>query len=139
MAMPNLFIPEQRMRVGQNLQALGILWCMYGGYRVLHLLATYFAWETFGRNGFGDMPPLFVNFVTTLGPFIAVTALFWAALSILAGLALLARKSWARPLLIGLAIVSLLKFPVGTGLGIYTLWVLAPSAAGEEWRRIQSA
>ena len=31
-------------------------------------------------------------------------------------------------LAIVVAILALLKFPIGTALGIYTLWVLAPSS-----------
>jgi hypothetical protein len=34
------------------------------------------------------------------------------------------------------AILSLLKFPIGTALGIYTLWVLAPAESGAEYDAI---
>ena len=34
------------------------------------------------------------------------------------------------------AILALLKFPIGTALGIYTLWVLAPGASGLEYDAI---
>jgi hypothetical protein len=33
-------------------------------------------------------------------------------------------------------IIALLKIPFGTALGIYTLWVLAPSAGGLEWQEL---
>jgi hypothetical protein len=32
--------------------------------------------------------------------------------------------------------LALLKFPFGTALGIYTLWVLAPSTSGMEYDAI---
>jgi hypothetical protein len=32
-----------------------------------------------------------------------------------------------------MGILALLKFPFGTALGIYTLWVLAPQASAVEW------
>lgn len=43
---------------------------------------------------------------------------------ILAGYGLLNHKSWARILAIILAILNLILFPIGTALGIYTLWVM---------------
>ena len=43
---------------------------------------------------------------------------------ILAGYGLLNYKSWARILTIILAILNLILFPIGTILGIYSLWVM---------------
>jgi hypothetical protein len=43
---------------------------------------------------------------------------------LLAGYGLLKRRSWARILAIVLGIFELLNFPIGTAIGIYTLWVL---------------
>ena len=44
--------------------------------------------------------------------------------SLVAGIGLLKHMSWARVLAIVLAIVALASFPIGTGVGIYALWVL---------------
>jgi hypothetical protein len=38
--------------------------------------------------------------------------------------ALLAGKSWARLLMMFLGFLDLLHFPIGTAIGVYTLWVL---------------
>jgi hypothetical protein len=46
------------------------------------------------------------------------------------------RKSWGRVLAIVVAILSLIKIPFGTALGIYTLWVLLPSASAIEYEAI---
>jgi hypothetical protein len=43
---------------------------------------------------------------------------------LLAGYGLLKRRSWARILAIVLGIFELLNFPIGTAIGIYTLWIL---------------
>ncbi len=43
---------------------------------------------------------------------------------IIGGWALLLGKGWGRVLLIVLGFLDLLHFPLGTALGIYTLWVL---------------
>jgi hypothetical protein len=44
--------------------------------------------------------------------------------SVIGGCALFANKSWARPLLLVLAVLHLPNIPFGTALGIYTLWAL---------------
>jgi len=41
-----------------------------------------------------------------------------------AGYGLLKYKSWARILAIILAILNLVLFPIGTLIGVYTLWVM---------------
>ena len=50
---------------------------------------------------------------------------------LLAGYGLLKRKPWARVLAIVVGILGLLNFPIGTAIGIYTLWVLTQPAATE--------
>ncbi len=44
---------------------------------------------------------------------------------ILAGIGLLKHKEWARILTIILSVLDLVNFPLGTALGIYSIWVLA--------------
>ena len=60
--------------------------------------------------------------------------LLFAALGIpgvVAGYGLLTKKPWARVLTIVVGILSLVNFPVGTAIGLYTLWVLTQPAATE--------
>ena len=57
-----------------------------------------------------------------LGGFLAILGLP----GIIGGWALLAGRSWGRPLVLVLGFIDLLNFPFGTALGIYTLWVLLP-------------
>jgi hypothetical protein len=56
---------------------------------------------------------------------------------VLAGWGLMERKPWARTLAIVLGVIVLVKFPVGTALGIYTLWTLAPAQSEAEYRSVQ--
>lgn len=43
---------------------------------------------------------------------------------VLAGYGLLNFKSWSRILVIIVAILNLILFPIGTAIGIYSLWVM---------------
>ena len=55
---------------------------------------------------------------------VAVAALVWAVAHHVAGRGLRARNPWARNLALMLAAFNLLLLPLGTALGLYTLWVL---------------
>lgn len=49
--------------------------------------------------------------------------------ALVAGIGLLARKSWARVLGIIVSVFALLSFPIGTFIGIYAIFVLMQDAA----------
>jgi hypothetical protein len=41
------------------------------------------------------------------------------------------RKSWGRVLAIVVGVLNLINFPIGTLIGIYTLWVLFQNTAAD--------
>ncbi|MDX8340466.1 hypothetical protein SLH46_14785 [Draconibacterium sp. IB214405] len=43
---------------------------------------------------------------------------------ILAGIGLLKRKEWARILTLVISVLNLFSFPIGTGIGVYSIWAL---------------
>lgn len=140
---PMYGVPPQPMyvpRVPQHLQTLGILWCVYGGYRALTGIFGALVLAGVTAHGFGPwggprMFPFMGNapWMAGLAGFVAVMALVFAALSFAVGFALITRKPWGRTLAIIVAILQLIKIPFGTALGIYTLWVLAPGASAVEY------
>lgn len=129
-------------RVQRHLQTLGTLWCVFGVYRILSGFAGMFFLRAFAGRRFGWYGGPFGNFGMhgpgwmALLPVIATVTVVMASLALLTGFSLLTRKPWGRTLAIVLAILSLLKFPVGTALGIYTLWVLASGPSGMEYDAI---
>jgi hypothetical protein len=50
---------------------------------------------------------------------------------ILAGYALLTRKSWGRLLALVVGALNIPNFPFGTAIGVYTFWVLLPEDAAD--------
>ncbi len=60
-------------------------------------------------------------------PFIKVIAaciiILFSIPSIVGGIALLNNKSWALKLLLVLGCFKLFSFPIGTAIGVYTIWV----------------
>lgn len=43
---------------------------------------------------------------------------------LIAGIGLFKRKEWARILTLIVSIISLLNFPIGTAVGVYSIWAL---------------
>lgn len=138
-------MPIYLPRVQRNLQTLGILWCVLGVYRVVSgligmIFLRAFTTHNFGNDSWmfggrfhGSFPPMWM---AGLWPVIAIATVFTAALALVAGYGLLNRRPWGRTVAIIAAILALIKFPIGTALGIYTLWVLAPGASGLEYDAI---
>ncbi len=110
-----------------KVKALGIFWFVYAGLTLLLGLAGLTFAKAFMSGGMGPwmhnpVPPMW------LGPvFIHLT---WVMLVLRAGLALAAgwglmeHTQWGRLVAIVAAVLSLIKFPFGTALGIWTLVVL---------------
>lgn len=137
---PAVYVP----RVQNHLKTLGILWCIYGGYRLLTGIAASVFLMGMSHNHFFDQfrperafPFAFMTpMMGSLAVIVLVVVIFAAALAFFTGFSLLHRKSWGRTLAIVAAVLSLIKIPIGTGLGIYTLWVLAPGQSGAEYDAI---
>jgi hypothetical protein len=130
-------------RVQRNLQTLGVLWCVFGAYRIIGGLMGMFFLRAFAFRNFGgfDWPlnshsGMEHSWMGALLPLIAVYTVATAALAVLVGYSLLTRRPWGRTLAIIVGILILLKPLFGTALGIYTLWVLAPGASGLEYDAI---
>ena len=122
-------------RVRQHLQPLGITWLVFGAYRLLSLFIAATVLHTLSSSGleFGGMGSHLGRVMHAFMPMLIATTVIFAGADLLTGYALLTRRPWARVLAIIMAILSLLRLPFGTALGIYTLWVLASRASGDEW------
>jgi hypothetical protein len=135
-------------RVHRHVQTLGILWCVYGAYRAITGIvaglfltgmssgAFFNRWGYPGTFPFARQPWMGFGLWPIAGSLVAILLICSAVLSFAVGFSLMTRKPWGRTLAIVIAILSLIKIPVGTALGIYTLWVLAPGASGAEYDAI---
>ena len=122
-------------RVGEHIRLLGILWLALSAVNavagvVLFILAnTVFV----HLHEMGAPPDVPTGFLRSLFGTIGILILAKAAAGFVAGWGLLQREPWARMLTIVLAFLALFHIPFGTALGVYTLWVLLPSAADAEY------
>lgn len=76
-------------------------------------------------SGDPEAIPVFTFIALLLGGFMLVMALP----GLLAGVGLLKRRNWGRILAIIVGVLNIPNFPVGTAIGVYTLYVLLQNEA----------
>src|ERR1700691_488403 len=132
----------RRSRVREHVRLVGILWMVYSALRVFAGVAAIFIAPTlFGlfihlHNG---PPPEIAVWLQPLIKFSGVLILVKAAVGFVAGWGLLQREDWARTVVLVVGFLALLNLPIGTALGIYTLWVWLPQQSDEEYRSLAQA
>ena len=105
------------------------------GYSILGLMiaSAFFAFFHLIGDFVDDHEAEFV-----LGIIANVLMVFTLILSIpgiLAGIGLFKRKEWARVLTLIISVLNLLSFPLGTGIGIYSIWALVQPEIVEEFKK----
>lgn len=115
-----------------KVKALAIVWFIYAGFSLLWGVAALSFASAFLSGHFGpwgrepwsggSVPPDW--FGPAILRFVWVFLVFRACLAAAAGWGLLKHAQWGRIVAIALAFLSLLKFPFGTALGIWTLVML---------------
>ena len=105
-------------------KALGIMHLIYGGFQTLLMLVTALLFAFFAgllRNmthDAGDQSAILFTIMAAMAAFY----LLLAVPPLVAGYALLKKKSWSRTAGIVSGIVAALSFPFGTALCVYSLW-----------------
>jgi hypothetical protein len=118
----------------KQVQLVGILNIVYrsvalAGGLFLFLLAAGF-WQVFeyllqiGVIAPHEIPMELVALVPIVLSFVAFFVTIVSILGIVAAAAVLKRKEWGRVLLLVVSFFNLLRIPLGTALGIYSIWVL---------------
>lgn len=138
-------VPWMWTRVHRHVHTVGILWIVYAGYTILtwmmaipFLSGMFHGWGfPYGHGWDGFVLPF--ERMPWLIPMITAITAVRAVLCLITGIALLRRTTWARPLAIVAAFLTLIKPLTGTALSIYTLWVLLPSASGQEYDHIATS
>jgi hypothetical protein len=106
---------EKHLNVVAALQiGFSVLWIVIG-IIILFILSMI--------GGFVDDKD--ANFVLPLIGQIIATFLFLISIpGVIAGIGLLKRKEWGRILTLVLSVIGLMNVPIGTAVGIYSIWTL---------------
>jgi|SRR5580658_103273 hypothetical protein len=135
-------IALRQSRVREHVRLVGILWMAYsalyvvGGVALLVVAQTIFG-GTFHIHG-GPSPEVTV-WLRPLLTCIGCLVLAMAATGFFTGWGLLRREEWARSVALVVGFLALPRIPLGTALGIYTLWVLLPSQSDDEYKALAQA
>ncbi len=118
----------------KHIQLAGILNIVYrsvaflGGMFLLLLAACF--WRLFDYLiGIGEIRPHevpmeLVKVVPIVLTFAGIWVILVSILGIVAAAAVLRRKEWGRILLLVISFFTLIRIPLGTALGVYSIWVL---------------
>jgi len=135
-------IAYRRNRVQEHVRLLGILWMAYSAFSVIAGIVLAIVAQTIFGHGLyipnGGPPPASM-WLRPFLTFIAGLVLLKGAAGFISGWGLLQREPWGRLLALVMGFLSLFNIPLGTALGVYTLWVLLPAQSDDEYRAFSAA
>lgn len=106
---------------------LGILYIISGS---LHILFMFFLSALFSvllpfifEHAKLDEQWVLLYIVPFVQIIAIITVILFALPSIIGGIAILNKKKWSLTLVLVLGCFKLFSFPIGTAIGIYTIWV----------------
>lgn len=105
----------------KHVKLVGILYIVLSILGLVGAIALYGVLRLIGNLSDDADANMVLNIVANV---VAVVLLVCSIPGILGGWGLLKHKEWARILIIILSILNLLNFPLGTALGIYSIWTL---------------
>jgi len=130
-------------KVQRHIHLLAILWLAFSAFNTLGGLFLLILGNVLfpHLHEMKDVPPdVPAGFLTALFSALGIIVLAKAAFGFAAGWGLLQRETWARTLALILAFIALfLNIPLGTAMGVYTMWVLLPSSSEQEYRALVAA
>ena len=118
-------------RVQNHLHLLAIFWFAISAFNAIIGVVLYIIANTLLAPGGPANAP---EFLRPLLSVVAIIVLGGAALGFCSGWGLMHREPWARTLTLVLAfLVLFINIPVGTAVGVYTMWVLLPGESEREY------
>jgi len=107
-------------------KVIGIMHLIWGGFNALTMMLVVIFFFGLGAAAFLDpkAPTGIMAFFGIFGVFMLGLGLLFGLPPLLAGYAMLKRKSWAKPAGIIAACLTAMSMPFGTALTVYTLWFL---------------
>ncbi|MEQ8424744.1 MAG: hypothetical protein RIA63_08525 [Cyclobacteriaceae bacterium] len=108
---------------------LGILYVVSGSMQILFVFGLSMFLSTILSFVAYEVDPHEAAILELVGSILrflpTIVIVFFALPSIIAGIGLLYKQKWALILALILGCFKLFSFPVGTALGVYTIWVYA--------------
>lgn len=123
---------EKEDRMEKHVNLLGILWIALGALTFFGGIVAFFV--LFGISFIPDMGYEAPVILRTVGAGVAIFLFMLSIPKIIAGIGLMRRKEWGRILTLIVAFLSILSFPLGTALAIYSFVILIKDEAIQLFR-----
>jgi hypothetical protein len=95
------------------------------GFSTMGILAAMVVFFVFSFAGsFVDDVEVAMTVLRFLGAFVPAIIILVSLLGLIGGIGLLSYQKWARVIVLVVAALGCLNFPLGTIKGVYSLWVL---------------
>jgi len=114
-----LFSQEVKME-----KHLSLVAALHIGLSIMAVLIGLFVFVLLTGIGFIADDAQAQTVLTLIGSIASFFLIITAIPGLIGGIGLLRRKNWARLLVLVVSAINLLNIPIGTALGIYSIWVL---------------
>jgi len=118
-------------------KVIGIMHLIWGGFNALiaFFIVPIIIALLFGMSRDPTAPTAAKAFFGVFGLFVAGFMMLFTLPSLIAGYALLKRKSWAKMAGIFAAALTAMSMPFGTALTVYTIWFLCGQQADQIYKK----
>ena len=129
---------QVQSRVAGHVRLLAVFWMVVGGLFMVPVLVLFVMGTVAGVavSQAPDAPPGAWLIGSGVFYLIGGVILLVASLQFTTGWGLYKLRPWARTLALIMGMISLISPPLGTLLGIYTLWVLIPQTSDLEYKAL---
>jgi len=118
----------------KHINVVGVLYIILSVLSFLGAFTIYFVLRLIG-NFTDDHNANMV--LTIIADVLSVILVALAIPGLIGGIGLIKRKNWARILILILSIINLLNFPIGTAVGIYSIWALLQPEVTAEFQKVK--
>jgi hypothetical protein len=108
--------------MAKHVDLIGILWIALGAFTFFGGFVAF--WVLFGISFIPDIGHEAPIILRTVGAGIVIFLLILSIPKIIAGIGLMKRQEWGRILTLIVSFLSILNFPLGTALAIYSFVIL---------------
>lgn len=101
------------------------------GFSILRLIIVFIIFTVLQFVGDFSGEPEAEVVLSIIANVIAIVFVVLSIPGILAGIGLFKRKEWARILTLIISVLDLINFPIGTAVGVYSIWALSQNETVE--------
>ena len=118
----------------KHITLVGILNIVYEslsiiGAFILFVIAMGFRYffgfiSRYSHHGMDEVPPEILDIVPFILTVIGIFLLIFSIIGLIAAIGVLKKKEWGRITMLVISFFNLIRIPLGTILGVYTIWAL---------------